>query len=107
MITLRGSYEDTEYEFTVGGIYNYEGSLCVFMPIEQLNRTFDLGNDYFSGYLSDSEITDIDEKYISSVIDLESLTKDFKTAYCINGQHDVYGGWFCDCHLYGCHLSAF
>ena len=75
VITLRGSYEDTEYEFTVGGIYNYEGSLCVFMPIEQLNRTFDLGNDYFSGYLSDSEITDIDEKYISSVIDLESLTK--------------------------------
>lgn len=33
------------------------------------------------------------------MIDLESLTKDFKTAYCINGQHDVYGGWFCDCHL--------
>lgn len=75
VITLRESYEDTEYEFTVGGIYDYEGSLCVFMPIEQLNRTFDLGNDYFSGYLSDSEITDIDEKYISSVIDLESLTK--------------------------------
>ena len=75
VITLRESYEDTEYEFIVGGIYNYEGSLCVFMPIEQLNRTFDLGNDYFSGYLSDSEITDIDEKYISSVIDLESLTK--------------------------------
>ena len=75
VITLRESYEDTEYEFTVGGIYDYEGSLCVFMPIEQLNRTFDLGNNYFSGYLSDSEITDIDEKYISSVIDLESLTK--------------------------------
>lgn len=75
MITLRESYEDTQYEFTVGGIYDYEGGLCVFMPIEQLNRTFDLGNDYFSGYLSDSEITDIDEKYISSVIDLESLTK--------------------------------
>ena len=75
VITLRESYEDTEYEFTVGGIYDYEGGLCVFMPIEQLNRTFDLGNDYFSGYLSDSEITDIDEKYISSVIDLESLTK--------------------------------
>ena len=75
VITLRESYEDTQYEFTVGGIYDYEGGLCVFMPIEQLNRTFDLGNDYFSGYLSDSEITDIDEKYISSVIDLESLTK--------------------------------
>ena len=45
------------------------------MPQKQLNDTFDLGSDYFSGYLSKTEITDIDQKYISSVIDLDSLSK--------------------------------
>ena len=45
------------------------------MPQEELNRTFDLGDDYFSGYFSKTHITDIDKKYISTVIDLESLTK--------------------------------
>ena len=36
---------------------------------------FDFGKGYFSGYFSDTPITDIDDKYIGSVIDLESLTK--------------------------------
>ena len=36
---------------------------------------YDLGRDSFAGYFSDTEITDIDEEYIGSVIDYESLTK--------------------------------
>ena len=40
-----------------------------------MNDLFDLGNDYFSGYLSDTEITDIDGKYIGTMIDAEALTK--------------------------------
>ena len=74
-ITLKESYEDDTYTFSIEGIYDYEGGLTVFLPQEQLNRLFDLGSDYFSGYLSDSEITDIDQKYIGSVIDLDSLSK--------------------------------
>lgn len=74
-ITLKETYEDTEYEFNVIGIYDYEGSLSVFMDQEALNRTFDLDKSYFSGYLSDTAITDIDEEYISSIIDVEALTK--------------------------------
>ena len=45
------------------------------MPIQELNKTFDMDKDSFSGYFSDSEITDIDEKYIGSTIDVEDLTK--------------------------------
>ena len=45
------------------------------MNQEYMNEVFDLGKDYFSGYFSDTEITDIDEKYIGSVIDADSLTK--------------------------------
>ena len=45
------------------------------MNQNQLNRIFDLGSDYYSGYFSDTEITDISSKYIGSVIDLNALTK--------------------------------
>ena len=74
-IQLKEAYEDTLYEFTVTDIYDYEGALAVFMNQAMLNETFDLDKDYFSGYLSNTEITDIDSKYIGSVIDLEALTK--------------------------------
>lgn len=74
-ITLKEAYEDDTYTFSIEGIYDYEGGLTVFLTQEQLNRLFDLGSDYFSGYLSDSEIADINQKYIGSVIDLDSLSK--------------------------------
>ena len=74
-IILKEKYEDDEYTFKIGGIYDYNGGLCIFMPQEDLNQTFDLGDDYFSGYFSNSEITDIDSRYIGSVIDLDALTK--------------------------------
>lgn len=45
------------------------------MEQEKLNSMFDLGDDYFSGYFSNTEITDIDTGYIGSVIDLDALTK--------------------------------
>ena len=75
--TLPSKYktEKTKYTFKVKGIYKYSGGICVFMPQEKLNDTFDLGNDYFSGYFSNSKIKDIDGKYIGSVLDLEALTK--------------------------------
>ncbi len=74
-ICLKENYEDDTYTFQVDGIYHYNAALTLFMGREELNRTFDLGDSYFGGYFSDSEITDIDDTYIGSVIDLEALTK--------------------------------
>lgn len=74
-IMLKEKYEKKKYTFKVKGIYDYSGALCVFMPQKQLNDTFDLGSYYFSGYFSNSKITDINKKYIGSVVDLEALTK--------------------------------
>ena len=74
-ITLKEKYEDDEYSFEIGGVYDYNGGLCIFMPQKELNQTFDFDDDYFSGYFSNSEITDIDSSYIGSVIDLDALTK--------------------------------
>lgn len=74
-ITLKEKYEKKKYTFKVKGIYDYSGALCVFMPQKQLNDTFDLGSYYFSGYFSNSKITDINKKYIGSVVNLNALTK--------------------------------
>ena len=74
-IQLKEKYEKKNYKFKVTGIYDYTGAVCVFMNRDQLNDTFDLGNDYYAGYFSNTKIKDIDEKYIGSVIDLEALTK--------------------------------
>lgn len=74
-ITLKEKYEKEQYSFKVTGIYDYTAGLCVFMTRTQLNETFDLGEDYYSGYFSDTRITDIKDKYIGSVVDLDALTK--------------------------------
>ncbi len=73
--TLYEEYGDEEYEFTINGIYDYPSGMVIFMRQQDVNDMFDLGKSYFSGYFSDTEITDIDSQYISSVIDKEALTK--------------------------------
>lgn len=40
-----------------------------------MNQLFDLDDDYFSGYFSENPITDINEKYIGTTIDYDSLSK--------------------------------
>jgi putative ABC transport system permease protein len=74
-IVLKEKYEDDSYSFKVAGIYDYQGALCVVMDQDVLNETLDLDKSYFSGYFSNSKIEDIDDKYISTCIDLDTLTK--------------------------------
>ena len=74
-ITLKEKYEKDEYSFKIAGIYDYTAALCVFMPRSDLNDLFDLGDDYYSGYFSNTEITDIKNQYIGSVVNLDALTK--------------------------------
>ena len=74
-VTLREKYEDTQYTFAIDGVYDYMGAIAIFMPRDTLNRTFDLSSGYYGGYFSDAPLTEIDEKYIGSVIDYDALTK--------------------------------
>ncbi len=73
--TLKEAYEDKTYTFKVTGIYDYSGGLAVFMDQAALNRMMDMDADFFCGYFSDTPITDIDGKYIGTVLDEEALTK--------------------------------
>ncbi len=74
-VTLKEAYGNEVYSFRADQVYPYDGALAVFMDRAELNGIMGEDPDYFCGYLSDTEITDIDEKYIGSVITLEDLTK--------------------------------
>lgn len=74
-ITLKEKYEEKYYSFEIDGIYDYLGSMCVFMEIDDLNKAFDMDEGTFVGYLSQTPIEDIDNKYIGTVIDEDALTK--------------------------------
>lgn len=74
-ITLKEEYGDEKYTFKVTGIYDYRGSLSVFMPMDDLNKVFDYDNGFFAGYFSNTKLSDLDADFVGTVIDLESLTK--------------------------------
>lgn len=74
-ITLKERYEEKTYEFEVAGTYNYPGALAIFMSREAFQKLFGYEKYYYNGYFSDSQITDLAELYIASVIDREDLTK--------------------------------
>ena len=97
-IELQEKYGADRYAFNVAGVYDYGAAICVFMEQKTMNQCFDLGKDYFSGYFSQTPITDIDEKYIGSEIDLE--------AEYLYGEHDVSGGLLCGGDLYGAGLHS-
>lgn len=74
-LSLSEKYEKESYGFTVAGIYDYDGSVAVFMPQENFNRIFDRDPGDFSGYFSDAKIKDIDNRYIAQVITRQDITK--------------------------------
>ena len=74
-ITLKEQYTDTTYTLNVVGIYDYPGGIAVFMPNDHFNRLFDLDEGSFTGYLSEKEITDIDERYILATVTVDDILK--------------------------------
>ncbi|MCM1182942.1 MAG: ABC transporter permease [Roseburia sp.] len=74
-VSLDEKYENRRYCFEVAGIYDKCQSISVFMPIENYRVLFDLEEGAFSGYMSDTELTDIGEEYIATVITERDITK--------------------------------
>ena len=74
-VSLDEKYENRQYHFKVAGIYDKCQSIAVFMPIQNYKSIFDLDEEEFGGYLSDSEITDIEEENIAMVITKRDITK--------------------------------
>ncbi|MBP5578886.1 MAG: FtsX-like permease family protein [Ruminococcus sp.] len=74
-ITLSEKYEHRDYSWKVYDIYDYSAGVAVFMDNEQYNRVFDKDEGDFSGYMSDSRITDIDSEYIAKEITTQDMIK--------------------------------
>ena len=74
-VKLDAQYEKKTYAFKVKGIYDKSQSIAVFMPIDKFADIFDLKDDQFSGFLSDTKIKDIDENNIATTITIHDITK--------------------------------
>ena len=74
-VKLDARYEKKTYTFKVKGIYDKSQSIAVFMPIDKFADIFDLKDNQFSGFLSDTKIKDIDENNIATTITIHDITK--------------------------------
>ncbi len=76
IITLDEKYKrDSSYEIKIGGVYDYESSLAMFMDLDDYNNTFGKDKDYFTGYFSNKELTELDTDDVASVITASDYTK--------------------------------
>ena len=67
-VQLKQKYGSRTYTFKVAGTVHYPASLAVFMNDSMFRSTFDKDQSYFTGYLSDRKLTDINDDYIASLI---------------------------------------
>lgn len=74
-VSLDEKYENKSYKFKVAGFYDKSQSLALFMSIDNYGKVFELKENEFSGFLSDSKITDIDEDNIATTITIHDITK--------------------------------
>ena len=74
-ITLKDNITDTYYDFQVAGSYTYDAAIAVFMPIADYREMFKESDDFFTGYFSNEELTDLDEDDIAAVITETDLRK--------------------------------
>lgn len=75
LVILKEKYEETEYQLKIAGIYEKCQNLAVFMPMKQYRELFDLEENAFTGYFSNTELTDIKEDQIATVITQREITK--------------------------------
>lgn len=74
-ITLKEKYTEKTYDFMVAGVYDLPGTIAIFLPNTAFNAAFGLDEDSFSGFLSETIITDIDENAVVSVITIDDALK--------------------------------
>lgn len=85
---------DSSYEIEIGGIYDYQSSLAIFMNIDDYNSTFGEKQGYFTGYFSNAELTELDDDDIAAVITASDYTKlSDQLTVSMGGMMDIFK-WF-------------
>ncbi|WP_448921469.1 FtsX-like permease family protein [Eubacterium sp.] len=74
-VTLKEAYKEKTYSFKVGGVYNYDAAITVFMNRTDYVRQFNEDSNYFNGYFSNKKLNDLDDSDVATVITEKDLTK--------------------------------
>ncbi len=74
-ILLDEKYENKQYSFKIAGFYDQCLNITIFMPIKNYCSVFGFEEEEFDGYMSNSEIADIEEKDIATIITKKDIIK--------------------------------
>ncbi|WP_308619504.1 FtsX-like permease family protein [uncultured Eubacterium sp.] len=74
-VTLKEAYKEKNYSFKVGGIYNYDAAITVFINRTDYIEQFNEDSNYFNGYFSNKKLNDLDDADVATVITEKDLTK--------------------------------
>lgn len=95
VLTFSEKYENKDYEFTVDGVFDYDGGVAIFMNLEDYNSIFGEDDDYFNAFLSDEEVTDIDSDLIAVTMTSKDITKVVdQLQHSMGGMMDIFQ-WVC------------
>ena len=88
-------YEDGKFEFKKVGVYKNGTGVSVYMSIDQYKKIFEKDENFFNGFLADTEITDIDDNYIYKTITLDDVLKTSRQLnHSMGNFMDIFAG-FC------------
>ncbi len=74
-VDLKEPYGSKVYSFNIAGEYQYDAAISVFMNRSDYLQMFNKDDNYFTGYFSNEELTDIDEDSVAAVITEADLLK--------------------------------
>ena len=73
-VVFKDEYYDKEHKMIVENVYDYKGSLTVFMEMDSLNELLGYEEGAFNSYLSNEEL-DIPDEYLAKRITREDMTQ--------------------------------
>ncbi|MCR5101588.1 MAG: ABC transporter permease [Butyrivibrio sp.] len=73
-IHLKEEYGTNNYIFEIEGFYDYEANLTAYISRINFASIFDEEDDFYNGYFSNKELTDIHEESIATTITASDLT---------------------------------
>ena len=73
-VIFKDEYYDKEHKMIVENVYDYKGSLTVFMEMDSLNELLGYEEGAFNSYLSNEEL-DIPDEYLAKSITRDDMTQ--------------------------------
>jgi putative ABC transport system permease protein len=66
-LELGKKYTDEVYSFELGDTVYYPAGFTVFISLDDFRTVFDLDKEYYTGYLTDQKLDDIEDAFVASI----------------------------------------